>query len=71
MAPVQAACSMARLEMVRGPWLVWMRPGRRFCRAWRLVCIMTTVPDPPRRGVGCDDVLGHSLGGVSENECYV
>ena len=21
--------------------------------------------------VGCDDVLGHSLGGVSENECYV
>ena len=22
-------------------------------------------------GVGCDDVLGHSLGGVSENECYV
>ena len=23
------------------------------------------------QGVGCDDVLGHSLGGVSENECYV
>ena len=22
-------------------------------------------------GLGCDDVLGHSLGGVSENECYV
>ena len=21
--------------------------------------------------LGCDDVLGHSLGGVSENECYV
>lgn len=21
--------------------------------------------------MGCDDVLGHSLGGVSENECYV
>ena len=23
------------------------------------------------RYLGCDDVLGHSLGGVSENECYV
>ena len=46
--------------------------------AYGLVAGFVSMPRPGWRvglgefgGLGCDDVLGHSLGGVSENEFYV